>query len=320
MIRVRTPIDRRLSIALAVVPFVVLLVVYFAKSRERLAENPKDKLTPGVSQLWAGWQDVWKLRTGKTREEVLGDSDTVSSLVWRRTGTMEFLDRVQVDGADYDQTVTYEPGAVVRYPTAERRFLVDTFSSLRLLAYGLGIAILTSLVLGIAMGSFVPVESLMMSFVSALAKIPPLALLPIIFIFMGAGDWSKIAIIVVGVAPTMTMDIVMRARDIPRELIIKAYTLGASTIEVVFKVILAGIWPSVVNSIRLSLGPAWVFLIAAEAIASDAGLGYRIFIVQRQLGMNVILIYVAWIMVLGLAMDFALRAWVAWRYPWSDVK
>ena len=59
MLRVRTPIDRRLSIALAVVPFVVLLVVYFAKSRERLAENPKDKLTPGVSQLWAGWQDVW---------------------------------------------------------------------------------------------------------------------------------------------------------------------------------------------------------------------------------------------------------------------
>lgn len=320
MLRVRTPIDRRLAIALAVVPFVVLLLLYFAKSRERLAENPKDKFMPGVAQLWAGWQDVWKLRPDKTREEELGSSDTVSSLVWRRTGTLEFLDRVQVDGADYDQTVTYEPGALVRYPTVERRIVADTLSSLRLLGYGLGIGIVVSVALGLTMGAFSPAESLLFSFVSALAKIPPLALLPIFFISMGVGDMAKIAIIVVGIAPTMTMDIVMRARDIPRELIIKAYTLGASTLEVVFKVILAGIWPSVINSIRLSLGPAWVFLIAAEAVSSDAGLGYRIFIVQRQIGMNVILIYVAWIMVLGLAMDFALRAWVAWRYPWSDVK
>lgn len=320
MMRVRTGIPRWLTLALAVVPFVVLLAWYFNGSRKRLAENPNDKLMPGPVQLWKGWEDVWKLRAGKMMESEMTSRDTVESLVWRKTGTLAFIDRVQVDGADFDQTVTYEPGAKVRYPTAERRIVTDTLSSLRLLGIGLGIGIAVSLSLGLAMGSFTAVEALMMPFVSALAKIPPLALLPIIFIFLGAGDLAKITIIALGVAPSMTLDLVLRARDIPRELIIKAYTLGASTLEVVFKVILAGIWPSVLNSIRLALGPAWVFLIASEAIASEAGLGYRIFVVQRQLGMNVILIYVAWIMVLGLAMDLSLRAWISWRYPWTDVK
>ena len=65
------------------------------------------------------------------------------------------------------------------------------------------------------------------------------------------------------------------------------------------------ILPRLIDSVRLEIGPAWLFLIAAEAIAADSGLGYRIFLVRRYLSMDVILPYVAWITLLAFLMDLA---------------
>ncbi len=64
--------------------------------------------------------------------------------------------------------------------------------------------------------------------------------------------------------------------------------------------------PRLIKSVRLSLGPAFLFLISAEAIAADVGLGYRIFLVRRYLAMDVILPYVAWITLLAFALDYLL--------------
>ena len=75
--------------------------------------------------------------------------------------------------------------------------------------------------------------------------------------------------------------------------------------------------PRLLSGLRLSLGPAWLFLIAAEAIASTEGLGYRIFLVRRFLAMDVILPYVAWITLLAFLMD-RLLAWASRRlFPWA---
>ena len=76
------------------------------------------------------------------------------------------------------------------------------------------------------------------------------------------------------------------------------------------------VMPRLLDDIRLALGAAWLFLIAAEAIASTEGLGYRIFLVRRYLAMDVILPYVLWIILLGFAMDGLLRLLVSRRYGW----
>ncbi|MEE4476121.1 ABC transporter permease, partial [Escherichia coli] len=68
--------------------------------------------------------------------------------------------------------------------------------------------------------------------------------------------------------------------------------------------------------LRLQLGPAWLFLIAAEAIASDSGLGYRIFLVRRYLAMDVIIPYVAWITLLAFLIDVGLRVLQRRAFPW----
>ena len=74
--------------------------------------------------------------------------------------------------------------------------------------------------------------------------------------------------------------------------------------------------PRLIDSLRLQLGPAWLFLIAAEAIASDSGLGYRIFLVRRYLAMDIIIPYVAWITLLAFLMDAGLRVTQRKLFPW----
>jgi len=195
---------------------------------------------------------------------------------------------------------------------------VDTVASLERLGKGLGAGVLIASVLGLLMGIFSTMRALLSPIVTALAKVPPLALLPIIFIFLGVDESSKIVLIALGIAPTLASDIALAGASIPRNTVVKAYSLGASTSEVAFKVILPQILPRMIDSIRLTIGPAWIYLIAAEAIASDSGLGYRIYVVQRQLAMNVILPYVIWIALLGLALDYALMALSKWGFRWAD--
>jgi NitT/TauT family transport system permease protein len=104
---------------------------------------------------------------------------------------------------------------------------------------------------------------------------------------------------------------------IPEEQIVKAQTLGASTWLVALQVALPQAMPRLIDSLRFSLGPAWVFLISAEAIASDVGLGYRIFLVRRYLAMDIILPYVAWISLLAVIIDLLLLAWSRTAFRWA---
>ena len=75
--------------------------------------------------------------------------------------------------------------------------------------------------------------------------------------------------------------------------------------------------PRLIAGLRLSLGPAWVYLISAEAIASDIGLGYRIFLVRRYLSMDIIIPYVAWISILAIVMDVALMQLSRRAFVWA---
>jgi NitT/TauT family transport system permease protein len=105
-------------------------------------------------------------------------------------------------------------------------------------------------------------------------------------------------------------------KDLPREQIIKAQTLGASSWQIGLRVVLPQMMPRLIDAVRLELGPAWLFLIAAEAIAADSGLGYRIFLVRRYLAMDVIIPYVIWITLLAFLMDLALRLIQQRAFPW----
>ncbi len=197
-------------------------------------------------------------------------------------------------------------------------FWQDTASSLRRLALGVGIAATIGLIFGLAIGLLPFARTTFSGFVAVISMVPPLAILPILFIVFGLGEVSKVALIAIGITPFLIRDLSARTTELPPEQIVKAQTLGASSLAIALRVALPQIMPRLIQAVRLSLGPAWLFLIAAEAIASQDGLGYRIFLVRRYLAMDVILTYVIWITVIAFTIDWLLAKASRKLYPWAE--
>jgi NitT/TauT family transport system permease protein len=255
-------------IMLAMLPFLLIAIIYVIGSAERRAANPDDKLLPPVSEMFA------------TSKRLAAEPD-------RRSG--------------------------------EYVLWVDTAASLRRLVLGLGISAAVGLALGLTIGLLPVAGAGFGTLVAVLSMIPPMAVLPILFIVFGLGELSKVMLIIIGVTPTLVRDLSLEVAAMPREQLIKAQTLGASTWQVAIRVVLPQIMPRLIKCVRLMIGPAFLFLISAEAIASDVGLGYRIFLVRRYLSMDVILPYVVWITLLAFLFDLAL-VWIGRRaFPWAFV-
>jgi NitT/TauT family transport system permease protein len=258
---------RGARVALGVLPFLALLVVYVFASQLRLAENQNDKLLPALGTI------------ADTLGKYLFEED-------KRSGQLLFW--------------------------------VDTWASLRRIGTALLISAASALALAVAIGVVPRLRALLSPLLSTVAMIPPLAVLPILFIVLGLEETSKVALIVIGTAPCIARDLAMRVAELPREQLIKAQTLGASTWQIVLRVVLPQMWPRLIDSLRLSMGSTWLFLIAAEAIVATEGLGYRIFLVRRYLAMDVILPYVLWITLLAVAMDVLLRLLRSRAFRWAE--
>jgi NitT/TauT family transport system permease protein len=260
---------RGARIALGLLPFAALAVLYVVASQLRLADNPDDKLLPSLQQI-GGALHAYAL------EE---DSRSGQLLFW-----------------------------------------ADTLASLRRIGTALGISALLALALASLAGVVPKARAVLLPLVGAVSMIPPLAVLPILFIVLGLEETAKVTLIVIGIMPVITRDLAQRIAELPAEQLIKAQTLGASTWQLLLRVVLPQVLPRLLDALRLAMGSAWLFLIAAEAIASTEGLGYRIFLVRRYLAMDVILPYVVWITVLAAASDWMLRRARSVLFGWAEVK
>jgi NitT/TauT family transport system permease protein len=199
----------------------------------------------------------------------------------------------------------------------EHALLVDTVASGKrfLVSFAL---LLLAIAVGLHMGLFPYCEALLYRFTLFFDKIPALALLPILFIVFGLGETSKIALILLGVFPTIVLDTYLRARATPREQIVKAQTLGSSPMEIAYLVVLPRILPDVLDTIRLNFKSMILFLIAGESLAATVGLGYRIFVVRRYVAMDVIIPYVIWMSILALVADLLLKLFVKRFFRWRN--
>jgi NitT/TauT family transport system permease protein len=257
-----------MTVALGLMPFIILVFAYLVGSHVRLADNPSDKLLPTPATL------------ASTLHSYAAEEDV-------RSG--------------------------------EVLFWLDTVASLKRIFIALALSATLGLAVGLAIGAVPVVRAVLAPFIAALSMIPPLAILPILFIVLGLGESAKITLMTIGIAPCIARDLSLRAAELPTEQLIKAQTLGASSFQLVTRVILPQMWPRLIDAIRLTLGSAWLYLIAAEAIASTEGLGFRIFLVRRYLAMDVILPYVVWITLLAFTMDWILK-WLRSRaFPWAEM-
>jgi NitT/TauT family transport system permease protein len=213
---------------------------------------------------------------------------------------------------DSIQALAFEPNK----RTGDYVFWQDTLSSLQRLGLGVAISAFIGFFIGIVNGALPLIRSGFSPLLTVISLIPPMAILPVLFIVFGLDELSKVALIVIGVAPFIARDIQRGTAAIPLELRVKAQTLGASSWQLIWRVLVPQMTPQLINAVRLSLGSAWLFLIAAEAIASTDGLGYRIFLVRRYMSMDIILPYVAWITLLAFVIDYVLAQLSRRCFPW----
>lgn len=197
-------------------------------------------------------------------------------------------------------------------------FFEDVRASAWRLALGVGGGVLLAFVVGLAMGCFPAVEALLLPPISFFAKIPPTAMLAVYFVFFGVtGVQIFVALIAFGIFPTLAQSIAQAAQqDVDEHTINKSYTLGASSFEVVWEVVLRQILPRIIENARLSVGPAMVFLIAAEFALADVGFGYTLRMQSRLQNMNVVYTYLVILAVAGLVIDWLLIRVRRWLCPW----
>lgn len=202
--------------------------------------------------------------------------------------------------------------------SGERWIFVDSAATAMRLFWGLSCGILGAVVLGLAMGCSPRVEALLAPPLSLLAKVPPTAALAVFFVLVGTETEMYVAMIGFGVLPVLAQTVYLSVRDVPEEMLYKAATLGASASELIWSVILPAILPRLLDAIRLQIGPAVVYLIAAEMVVGDVGFGYRIRLQSRLLNMSVVYPYLAVLAGFGYAIDSALRRIQRAACPWYD--
>ena len=263
--------------SLSWVLFLVGIFTYTQFSIVRHKENPEDRVIPSSAQLWQG-----------IKASVLEPAEEDDAL---------------------------DPGATTFQRVRHSMIWKDTVSSSR--RFFIAIALLIpAILIGLHMAVFPYAEAFFLRFVLFFDKIVALSLLPILFIVFGIDEWSKIMLMVIGVGPTLMLDTYNIAKSVPREQIVKAFTLKSTNLDVAYRVILKQIMPQVINSIRLNLKPLALFLFAGEMIASTDGLAYRIAIMRRHMGMDIIIPYLLWVAVLLFGMDALLRVANRRLHPW----
>lgn len=192
-------------------------------------------------------------------------------------------------------------------------------ATVSLVRFSLGILVgaAMALIVGIAMGCVTWVEAFFKPPISFLASIPPTAMVVVYMLLFGLELKMFVAVIGMGIFPTLTQSIYQAVKnDVPESAIYKAYTLGASPLEVIWEVIIPQILPRIIDSIRLQVGPAMIFLIAVELGLGSEGIGYRLRNAPRGNYYNVIFIYLVLLGIFGMLVDWALTAIRRWLCPW----
>jgi NitT/TauT family transport system permease protein len=267
------------SFALSWFLFAAGIGAYLWVADSRHRENPEDRVTPTIAQMAKGMY----------------------------TAVMQ--------PAEEDEQAAVEGGF---WDKLSRSMLwKDTRATAKRFFYAL-LLLIPAVILGLHMGLFPYVGEFFLRFVLFFDKIVALSLLPILFIAFGIDELSKIMLIVIGVTPTIILDSFNLTRGVPAEQVVKAFTLGAGDFDVAYRVVLKQIAPRVLNSIRLNLKAVMLFLFAGEMIASTDGLAFRIALLRRHMGMDVIIPYVLWVALLLFLVDLTMRMLNRKLHPWFE--
>jgi NitT/TauT family transport system permease protein len=327
MMRIRQPIRRSLHLILGVVSIFMLVAGYTALSSTRQIAR-KERARVDLERVQ---KQAHELESKIAEEKASGSIANPIALaakereLVRLKGSLEQRERdvTQIE----DRTVPtwsalYRDGLLrALRPEGLKRdeywLRDDCWATGLRLGGGLLVSVVLSVLIGLAMGCYEPIEAILVPPLSFLAKIPPTAMLAVFFVLVGTTYRMYISMIVFGTLPTLAQSIYQAAKkDVPDELVDKAYTLGASQFELIWNVVYQQILPRLIDAVRLQVGPAMVLLIAAEYAVASVGIGYRLRLFYNRTDMTVVFVYLILLGIAGLIIDYLL-IWLRRRLcPW----
>jgi NitT/TauT family transport system permease protein len=352
---IRQPIHRGWHTALGVASFVTLGALYTLLFTQVHASQPNNKTIPTWSQLYhegflpafvprvetlpkagdwypdlrmisAGFkitdESLASLREAKVPEAVLQKLRPLKDREF--SNPLDFpkeLSKVlDPDERERFQRAVLE-SANQRYSTQTLWYapLVWTHGSVTLgrLLWGLVLSVLVAVPLGVLMGCYEAVEAFFLPGLLFLAKIAPTAMIAVFLVLCQTNQQFYVSIIMFGLIPTLTQTVFHAARkDVPEELLFKARTLGAGQLECIWDVVYKYILPKVLEAVRVMIGPAIIYLIAAEWASGETGLGCQMRLLIKSLDMSLIYTYLITLGVFFLLVD----RFLLWLYnkicPW----
>jgi NitT/TauT family transport system permease protein len=183
---------------------------------------------------------------------------------------------------------------------------------------GFLLAVGVAVPLGIAIGAFKVCEGLLQPLTEFVRYIPVPALIPILMVLFGIDETPKIMLIFVGTFFQLTLMVADEIRRVAYDLLQVSYTLGARRGEVIRRVLWPAAMPGIFDALRLCNGWAWTYLVVAELVAANEGLGYRILKFSRFLQTPRIWFYLIVLGLIGLGLDFGFRALNRRLFHWAD--
>ena len=184
----------------------------------------------------------------------------------------------------------------------------DFWISISRVSLGFLASLALALPLGLLSGTFKPAEALLEPAMDFVRYMPAVAFVPLMLLWFGVGEGSKIAVIFVGTFFQMLLMFADDVRRVPMQQIEAAQTMGATRREIIYRVIFPSAAPALLTTCRITLGWAWTYLVVAEMVAANSGIGYAILKAQRFLQTDKIFAGLIAIGVIGLVQDQALRA------------
>jgi len=192
----------------------------------------------------------------------------------------------------------------------------DAWISIFRVIAGFVISAVLAIPLGVYIGTYRPVQAFFEPLTDFIRYMPAVAFIPLVMLWVGIDEGSKVTIIWIGTFFQMVLMVAEDVRRVPQTQIEAAQTMGATRNEIVSLVVFQSAKPALLDTMRVTMGWAWTYLVVAELVAANSGLGYSILKAQRFLQTDKIFAGIILIGLIGLVTDQLFRLAHRKSFPW----
>ena len=199
----------------------------------------------------------------------------------------------------------------------EKNFMADVGISAYRIFGSFFIASVIAIPLGVLMGCFAPIRALINPVISGARYLPAASFIPLLLVWFGPTDSQKMALLVLGVIFFLVALILDNTEAVAKELIEAAQTMGASRREIVINVVGRAASPAIMDSMRNMIAVGYTYLVIAEIVAAQDGIGAVMMRAGRFLKVDVIMAGILTIGIMGVLTDILFRITAYYAFPWN---